>query len=619
METTNTPKPKKKRDRVATGVHLVYILLLLVTVLFVIRLVGIQLNYTPGPKLARVITQTSVEKVLEPKRGAILSDNGSPLAISVPVYTIHMDCTVRKETYARMTDKERGAELEAAWLEKARRLSEGLSKELGDRSAAQYYELIRSGRENRRQYELICKDVDHQTYKNLLKLPLFNEPSHRGGMISDSRIIRLHPYGELALRTLGYVRPGQSRSHVGLEGKFDYAIHGKEGSEWMREVDNKALVRDYTKPFIPATDGYDIRTTLNIDIQDIADAALREQILGDTMVEGGCAVVMDVKTGAIKAMVNLLRDPKTDRLGETLNMAIGRVGEPGSIFKTVTLMTVIEDGYIKSLDDKIPTNHGRIYTFEPDRHILDYEREHHTNQIPIIEGFKVSSNYMFQYLADKYYGKDPKRFLDKLYTYKLGEAFDFDLSGLATPHISSPNAPGWGQTSLCSVAFGYSTEETPLHMLTFYNGIANKGRLMKPYLVESIEDHGRIIEKKGPAVLNGKICSTATADTLVRALKSVTEEGTAKRLKGASCTVAGKTGTSRVLMPGIGYKDSEGRFKNQGTFVGFFPAEDPQYSIIAVVYSKPSHQSFYGGTYPAAAVRRIVDQMYNSGMIDKKI
>ena len=297
-------------------------------------------------------------------------------------------------------------------------------------------------------------------------------------------------------------------------------------------------------------------------------------------------------------------------------MAIGRLGEPGSIFKTVTLMTVLEDGHIKSLDDKIPTNHGRIYTFEPDVHILDYERNHHTNQIPIIEGFKVSSNYMFQYLADHYYRKNPKSFLDKIYTYKLGEAFDFDLTGLATPHISSPDEKGWGQTSLCSVAFGYSTEETPLHMLTFYNGIANKGRLMKPYLVDSIEDHGKVIEKKGPAVLNGKICSTATADTLVRALKSVTEEGTARRLKGASCTVAGKTGTSRVLMPGVGYKDSEGRFKNQGTFVGFFPAEDPQYSIIAVVYSKLSHRAFYGGTYPAAAVRRIVDEMYNAGMID---
>ena len=199
--------------------------------------------------------------------------------------------------------------------------------------------------------------------------------------------------------------------------------------------------------------------------------------------------------------------------------------------------------------------------------------------------------------------------------YKLGEAFDFDLD-LASPSIPNPDSDAWSNTDLGSVAIGYSVTETPLHIITFYNGIANKGKLMKPYLVESIEEHGTVKEKKGPSILNASICSKATADTLTRALSAVTEEGTAKRLKGAKCTVAGKTGTSRVVLDHAPdnqnpYLDHWGRFKNQGTFVGFFPAENPKYSILVTVYSALSHTSAYGGTLPAAAVRTIVDEMYS--------
>ena len=220
-------------------------------------------------------------------------------------------------------------------------------------------------------------------------------------------------------------------------------------------------------------------------------------------------------------------------------------------------------------------------------------------------------------MATKYYGKKPQEFFNKLYSYRLGEKFDFDIDGLGTPVLTPPsNKEMWSETTLGTTAYGYSAAVTPLHLLTFYNAIANKGIMMKPYLVEDIENDGKVIKKRGPSVLNN-ICSRATADTLTRALMAVVEEGTATRLKGAKLTVAGKTGTARVALqasekpkPHDGYHDIYGRKKNQGTFVGFFPADNPQYSVLVSVYSKLSLGNFYGGTMPAMAVREIIDNIY---------
>ena len=261
-------------------------------------------------------------------------------------------------------------------------------------------------------------------------------------------------------------------------------------------------------------------------------------------------------------------------------MAIGYGANPGSVFKTTTLMTALEDGYIKSLDDEIPTNEGKLPGYPQDDHVKNLVK------ISILHGFEISSNYVFRYLATNNYSDDPKRFMDKLYMYKLGQAFDFDLEGLREPVLPSPDSKSWSSTDLGSVAIGYSVRETPLHTLTFYNAIANKGRMMKPYLVESIEKDGVVKTKKGPSVLNASICSRATADTLLRALKAVTSEGTAYRLKGAKLTVAGKTGTARQSLskeeiekygrdPKDNTQTADGSYHNLATFVGFFPADKP--------------------------------------------
>ena len=268
-------------------------------------------------------------------------------------------------------------------------------------------------------------------------------------------------------------------------------------------------------------------------------------------------------------------------------------------------MSVLEDGFVKSLEETLPATNGHVEgTSINDSHIRDFARQHDTDEISILDGFKISSNYVFATLAVKYYGRTKtsdgtERFLSNLYNYKLGEAFDFDLDGLQTPTIPSPETRYWTNTDLGSIAYGYSTEETPLHILTFYNAIANKGRMMKPYLVN------------GPSILNSAVCSRAVADTITRALKAVTEDGTARRLRGAKCSVAGKTGTSFGTFPNGKYVDENGKRKYQGTFVGFFPAEDPQYSVICMVYSNPTGKSFQGGGIPARAVRTMIDKIYN--------
>lgn len=607
---------KKKRDSVGRSLHWFYLLFLGLSICLIVKLFMIIFKFEPDPAIEAVLTPSPTETVLEPKRGSILASDGRVLAMSFTCYDIYMDCTVQKQAFAA---KDNGAELEAAWLAKAKELSTGLSSLLGDRSASEYYSLISNGRAQGRKYVSICKGIDEGTYRKLTELPLFNEGRYAGGIIDDEKyIVRRYPYGTLARRAVGFVRRNESvrNSRVGIEGRYDHILHGEEGVEWMRNTDI-GRVRDYSQEYKEAKDGRDIRTTLDIDIQDIAEKALRAQIEEDTELEGGCTIVMDVHTGAIRAMVNLLRDSTSNRMEESINLAIGRLGEPGSVFKSVNLMTNLEDGKLRSLDETMPTNHGRFQTFTQDSYITSYEARTGDKSISIIDGFSISSNYVFRKLAYDNYHSDPQSYIDKLYIYKLGEAFDFDLEGLAKPSVPDPKSSSWSGTDLSSVAIGYSVAETPLHIITFYNAIANKGRMMKPYLVEDIEEKGIPVETLGPAVLNASICSKATADTITRALRAVVEydHGTGSKLKNKNYSFAGKTGTARVALDGGGYERG-GLKKHQATFVGFFPAEDPQYTMITVVYSKLTTANTYGGTKPAAVVREIADFIYARGDLD---
>lgn len=608
-------KTKKKRDRIGVILYCFYAIVLVAGFFIIGKMVCIQLFWKPDKDVARFFLPPSTKSVIEPDRGAIIGSDGKLLAMSTPMYQLYMDCTVLKSVFRGKSNPD---SLERDWLSKAKAFSDGLAKEVGG-SAGDYYRMIVTGRKDGNRYMRLTTDLDRGALLRLQKLPLMKEGRYKSGIIVNKRDSRQYPYGTLARRTIGYVKDNRNsngNNHIGLEGKYDYALHGKEGEIWLRPTDNRERIQNYDSTYVKPEDGLDVRTTLDITLQDIVDKALRRQIQDNMSIDMGCAVIMDVKTGAIRAMVNLTRDSTDMSLNETYNMAIGLASEPGSVFKTTTLMTALEDGVIKSLDDRIPTNNGVIPGYKPDTHVQGMR------DISILRGFEISSNYVFRYLAVNNYSGDPKKFLDKLYLYKMGQAFDFDLDGLTEPELPSPDSPKWSATDLGSVSIGYAVKETPLHILTFYNAIANKGRMMKPYLVESIERNGSVKTRKGPSVLNASICSKATADTLLRAMRAVTSEGTATRLKGAKLKVAGKTGTSRQVLSAkeisrygmeTPYVTKDGSYHNLATFVGFFPADAPKYSAIICVKSGLIRGSVYGGVIPAAAMREIVDAIYALG------
>lgn len=613
---------KREMDRISMILLFIYIVVLLIGALIVVKLIYIQKSWEPDKSIAKYFLPPAEKYTIAPDRRAIIGCGGEILAMSTPMYELRMDCTVRKEYFQKkMRKNPTGDNLEQQWQDKAKAFSEGFAKVM-NMDASAIFKSIMDGRRKGNKYLRLGTDIDRGTLLKLESLPLMEEGRYKSGIIVEKHDSRKYPYGTLARRTIGYVKDNSSqkedekgRSHIGIEGKYDYVLHGKEGEIWLKPTDNKEKIQNYDSTYVKPVDGLDVRTTLDITLQDIVDKAMRKQMSANPKIEDGCAVFMDVRTGAIRAMVNLTKSPKDSSLNEVYNMAIGYGANPGSVFKTTTLMTALEDGYIKSLDDEIPTNEGKLPGYPQDDHVKNLVK------ISILHGFEISSNYVFRYLATNNYSDNPKRFMDKLYMYKLGQAFDFDLEGLREPVLPSPDSKSWSSTDLGSVAIGYSVRETPLHTLTFYNAIANKGRMMKPYLVESIEKDGVVKTKKGPSVLNASICSRATADTLLRALKAVTSEGTAYRLKGAKLTVAGKTGTARQSLskeeiekygrdPKDNTQTADGSYHNLATFVGFFPADNPKYSAIICMNSSLIRGSLYGGVGPASAMREIVDAIY---------
>lgn len=614
-------KEERDRRRPSNVLILFHVVFLIAAILIIGKIVYLQFIWEPDPKYVSYFQPKKDRNQIEPQRGSILDHNGKLLAMSTPMYNVYMDCYVMKEEYAKDKDGDRK---EQEWIQKAQQLAKELPAVLREdgRTASYYSDLILTGRRNKRRYVPITKGIDHGTLLELKKLTLFRERPYRSGMIVEKEETRQYPYEGLARRVIGYVKNNSDTNalHIGIEGKYNYYLRGTEGLEWMKITDGKDMIQDMDSSVVKVIDGSDIRTTLDIDIQDIADRALRKNMAQEEDIVKGCVVVLDVETGAVRAMVNLQKDKKGE-FREVFNMASGTPAEPGSVFKAVTLATLLEDGHIE-LEDKIATNHGRMDDMpkiRPDSYITTYERNKGTNSISILDGFKISSNYVFRRLVKDYYGDNPEEFISRLHEYNFGEAYEFELTenGSSKPTVPNPKSAGWTTYDLVSAAIGYSIRVTPLQVATFYNAIANNGKMMKPYVVESIEHQGRVTKEFKPVILNGSICSKATADTLTRALTMVTLEGTASRLKNARCTVAGKTGTSRIHLPkserpgsNDPYSDINGRKKHQATFVGFFPAEQPKYTAIVVVYTGFISHDVYGGKIPALTFKDIVDGIW---------
>jgi cell division protein FtsI (penicillin-binding protein 3) len=604
----------------------IYMLFLVIAVIVVIRIYSIQNSWEPNPKFVKEFLPRKHMEEIAPRGGSILDHNGKVLAISTPLYNIFMDCYVQKEHYEGYKDKKEGKRKEEEWLSKADALAGGLAEiiKIPGRDSTYYSNRIRNGRKQKNQNLSMIKGVDLQTLDMLRKLPLFNESPTKGGLIVEPLDNRMYPYDGLARRIIGHVNPNNpDNGYIGIEGTYHREIKGTAGTKWAKHTDQFAWISDIDSTSVEAQDGMDVRTTLDINIQDIADRALRSHVDTARHINTACVVIMDVETGGVRAMVNLKRD-SLGRMVESFNTAIGRASEPGSIFKTVILTTLLEEGRV-TLDEKmlIDTDEMLYPGFtqkERDQAAFSYKERHKTDYIPVIDGLAVSSNYVFRRQLVNHFQENPEELVARLHSYNLGAGFNFEIQekGGSKPDIPSPSE-NWSEATVPSMAIGYSVKVTPLQILTFYNAIANGGRMMKPYIVESFEKNGEVIRQQTP-YMQTIVCSEATADTLTRALKRVCSYrwGTGREaMKTARCEVAGKTGTAFIVLEkeeragsDKPYKAVDGRQKRQASFAGFFPADDPKYSMIVTLYTDLSHRKENGSGKPARVFRDIVNEIW---------
>ncbi len=534
-------------------------------------------------------------------RGEIFDCRNNLIATNKTVYDVHIDCCVVED--------------QKMWEEKSRSLAQGLATVLPEKSAPEWWDYFQDARKNRKRYLPIVKNVDQSMVDTLRSLPLLNEVPHKGGCICTSKVVRVYPYGNIARRTIGVWRNAHEEPLFGIESQFEGDLNGDDGIRKVKVGYRGRKLRQWEIEHEDKNDGWDVYTTLYIQHQAAADSVLRAAVESDDDIMGGCLALMEVKTGAITALANCHR-LDNGQIGEYYNYAINHSYEPGEVVQTMTLAASLSDGIIKSLDDKLPTNHGRLTdtcTFR-DNYIIQYERKNQTDSISIIEGFAQSSRYVASSLALKYAQSQD-------YFYKWYETFciteyDFDIDGMRELDLVDPI--GRNINTLASAGSGYGFTICPMQVLSFYNTIANNGKMMRPMLIKKMKNGKYGSQYYYPRELHEMIFRQGVADSLKKALAACVELGTGKTLSGMPQNVIGKTGTSRqVIDPRIRegsldpYLDSEGRRQYSSSFAGFFPADNPRYSIICVLFTKPTHKPIYGGKLPTETVKSFVENMPN--------
>lgn len=522
-----------------------------------------------------------------PRRGQILDINYMPLVTSVSYFDIHMDPTVVKE---EIFDKEVSL------------LSVELAKMYPVKTAREYERYIREGRARKSRYLLIHQKATNEERKALRELPIFKLGRLKGGLIdNEETIIRKRPHGELMKRTLGYVLEDETGIvRVGIEGAYDEYLKGVEGEEIEQKISTGwKKIGPVTKE---AVQGANVVTTIDKEIQDVAHTELLRQLKNQDA-KNGCVIVMDVKTGYVKAIVNLRRDKNGD-YNEAYNQALGTKEVPGSTFKLASLMALLEDGKVK-LSDKV--NAVGVYKF----YHLKLEDSNHGygyGTITVQQAFEKSSN-VFAKIVNDAYRNEPQTFIDRLKSFGLADSLGVDLAGEPKPTMHVPGSKNWSGVSLPWMAIGYEYLQTPLQTLAFYNAVANNGTLVRPQFVKEIRQGNQVVKTFPPYVIKDKICSDKTLKALQLCLDGVVKRGTGSALKSAFFDIAGKTGTAVVLNDDLKYGD-KGEKKYQASFAGYFPADNPIYSCIVVV-SAPS-KDIYGATVSGTVFTAIANKVYAS-------
>lgn len=519
--------------------------------------------------------------MIPPVRGSIYADQGELLATSMPLYKISLDFDVIAHRHRDSFN---------IYLSE---LANNFSETFGNRSPGEYKALLSRAFRERDRYFLITRNASFLQVKQLKTWPILREGRYRGGVIIEERTKREKPYGPIMTRTIGFVN--ENGRGAGLEASFNESLSGDSG---------KILVQRISGGYRPLNDefavkprnGDDVFTTLNVELQDILHTALQRG-LEKYEARFGTAILIETSTGQIKAMANLTRSG--EEYLELFNHAVGTLYEPGSTVKLFSAIALLRDNHLDP-GDSIDIEWGKTRFY--DRIIEDSDAGKY-EKMSFRQIFELSSNVGFSKSIHKAYKKDPEDFLKVFNHLHLDKAIDIGIRGAGQPEILNPKSPGWSGTALPSMAIGYSMQLTPMHLAMVYNAVANNGRMMKPYLIRGIGSLGRIHTEYEPTVLNSSICNESDVKTLREFLEGVVERGTAKSLGSLPFSVAGKTGTARIASSG-----NYGEYRYNSSFVGYFPADKPQYTALVLI-SEPQG-AYYGSTVAVPVFSEIAGKVY---------
>jgi cell division protein FtsI (penicillin-binding protein 3) len=578
------------RDEIVWRSGIVYFAVMIIAILLLVRIIILQ--YVERGKW-EAMSEKFVYKtdIVQASRGDIVDDNGRLLASSVPYYSIYMDA------------RSSGMSPEI-WSAGLSGLAEGLERLIGDRSASAWRSELMGARKKGDRYFLIKRRVDFETLKKLKELPIFREGQYKGGIVAQAENRRILPNSDLASRTIGYLNQGTEGTEVGIEGAFDMELAGNNGLQVKQRLTGGDWIPVDNFNSVEARDGNDVITTIDIDLQDVATSALYRQ-LKNSNADHGCVVLMEVSTGDIKAIANLELSDNGD-YRETYNYAIGESTEPGSTFKLPALMAAIDDGVIDT-GDIVDTGNGSVKFYNK---IVRDTKEGGYGKLTVKQVFEKSSNVGTSKVIYEHYKDNPKAFVDRLYSMRLNQKLNLQIQGEGEPLIRYPGDKFWSGLSLPMMSHGYEVQLTPLQILTFYNAVANNGRMMKPRLVTEIRRNGSLLKSFDTEVLENSIASRSTIRKAKKMMEGVVEHGTAVNLKDADYKIAGKTGTAQIAQEKYGYRTGS-KISYQASFCGYFPADNPIYSCIVVV-NAPSNSVYYGNLVAGPVFKEISDKVYST-------
>jgi len=555
-------------------------------------------------------------------RGDILGRDGEILATSLPRYFVGIDYKAGSFTEEVLNEGIDG-------------LSESLSRFFADKSKAEYKKMLRkgyAGRDRRRYQRITPRAVNYNELQVIKQFPILRLPRNRGGRIIEQDIERVRPFGGLAERTIGktaeytdtVVKPGLDPSksavtekrtvkgYTGIERSFDESLRGRHGWVLKQKISSSLWVPVKSPLNVEPVNGKDVVTTIDPDIQDVAEQALRRRLV-EASASWGTVVVMEVATGEIHAIANLTRYGQECR--EDANYAIGSRQEPGSTFKLASLLALVDDAGM-DIDDKVDTEHGRV-TLDGKQYVDDHPVD---SLLTLKQVFELSSNVGFIKCIRKHYKERPQRFIDFVSQLGMRQSLGTRIDGEAVPMMWTPADKGkgqWSRLTLNAMAYGYGFEISPLHTLTLYNAVANDGCMVRPRLIREIRQYGQTLEEFPTEYINRKICSESTLRKVRECLEGVVDAGTGSALKNPYYSVAAKTGTAQVANGRGGYVDEYGGRNYLATMVGYFPADSPKYSCIVAIktyYGRGNYVNYYGAGLAGPVFKAVADRIYSSNV-----